>query len=360
MQKVITINLNGNAFQLDESGYDALREYLASAERELAANPDRSEIVADLEQAIGDKCRRFLGPHKSVVTAAEVQQIVAEMGPIEAAPGEEHTATDTSGASASAGSAATAAAKRLYRIPAGAMIAGVCNGLATFLAIDVTFVRIGFVIAAALTKGAAIFVYVVLMFVIPEASTGEERAAAGGEPFNAKEVIERAKKQYAAGQRQFRRQWRQQQRQWQRHRWGPPAPGAYAGAPWVGAMLPFFGLIHLALFLTMAALVISLVNTGSVLQWTLPDDVPVWAGVLILFVGYQIVVSPIRAAHRWPWPAAPETAGVVAFWNAVMWLVGIAVVIWIASGHVPEIREFIHRVPDVFRDLVADIKSQPR
>jgi hypothetical protein len=32
MQKVISINLNGNAYQLDESGYDPLREYLAVAE----------------------------------------------------------------------------------------------------------------------------------------------------------------------------------------------------------------------------------------------------------------------------------------------------------------------------------------
>ena len=34
MQKVISINLNGNAYQLDESGYDALRAYLARAEHE--------------------------------------------------------------------------------------------------------------------------------------------------------------------------------------------------------------------------------------------------------------------------------------------------------------------------------------
>ena len=34
MQKVISINLNGNAYQLDESGYDTLREYLARAERD--------------------------------------------------------------------------------------------------------------------------------------------------------------------------------------------------------------------------------------------------------------------------------------------------------------------------------------
>ena len=61
MQKVISINLNGNAYQLDESGYDALHEYLASAERALASNPDRAEIMADLEQAIADKCQKFLG-----------------------------------------------------------------------------------------------------------------------------------------------------------------------------------------------------------------------------------------------------------------------------------------------------------
>src|SRR6185437_16954883 len=89
MQKVISINLNGNAYQLDESGYEALREYLSGAERELAGNPDRAEIVADLEQAIADKCRKFLGAHKSVVSAAEVQQIIKEMGPIDAEAGQD-------------------------------------------------------------------------------------------------------------------------------------------------------------------------------------------------------------------------------------------------------------------------------
>ena len=35
MQKVIAINLNGNAYQLDERGYEALRAYLEQAEHEL-------------------------------------------------------------------------------------------------------------------------------------------------------------------------------------------------------------------------------------------------------------------------------------------------------------------------------------
>ena len=70
MQKVISINLNGNAYQLDESGYDALREYLASRRAaRWRATPIALEIIADLEQAIADKCQKFLGPHKSVVNA---------------------------------------------------------------------------------------------------------------------------------------------------------------------------------------------------------------------------------------------------------------------------------------------------
>ena len=41
MNKVITINLNGIAYQLEESGYDALRDYLDHAARRLGNNPDK-------------------------------------------------------------------------------------------------------------------------------------------------------------------------------------------------------------------------------------------------------------------------------------------------------------------------------
>ena len=76
MQKVISVNLNGHVYQLDESGYERLRAYLGHAEQQLAANPDRAEILADLEQAIADKCQRYLGPHKSVVAADEMRSRV--------------------------------------------------------------------------------------------------------------------------------------------------------------------------------------------------------------------------------------------------------------------------------------------
>ena len=357
MQKVISINLNGIAYQLEEDGYDALREYLASAERQLHDNPDRAEIMADLEQAIADKCQRFLGPHKTVVTASEVSQIVAEMGPIDPAPG----AADGERAGAAAAgdtSSRDSGAKKLFRIREGAMIAGVCNGLAAYLQVDVTFVRILFVIAVLLTKGAGIFAYVAMMIVIPEANTPEARAAASGAALNARDVIERAKKQYAEGSKQWHRQWREQRRRWRMHGWGPGVPMGYGPPPWAAVLIPVFGLVHVALFLTMAAMLISLVNHGAVLNWELPEDVPVWAGALILLIAYQIAVAPLRAYHNWTaLPRPGIEPGWLAFWNSVTWLMGLALVVWIGSNHLPEIRDFLRHVPDLFRDFAHAMRD---
>jgi phage shock protein PspC (stress-responsive transcriptional regulator) len=359
MQRVISINLNGNAYQLDESGYETLRDYLAGAERQLKENPDRAEIMADLEQAIADKCGKYLGPTKSVVAASEVDQIVADMGPVDNAAG---AGGDGAAPSKKAGKSADeqqeTRPRSLHRILDGAMIAGVCNGLAAFFHIDVTIVRIVFVVAAILTKGVGIMAYIFMMFAVPEAKTAEAHAAAGSEPLNAKDVIERAKKQYAEGARHWRRQWQRQRRQWRRQGWPPGAPHAYAPAPWVAVLLPVFGIVQVALFLTMAAMMISLVNTGAILNWRLPIDVPVWAAALILLIGYQIAVSPLRAFQHWtsfPRPGAEPTW--FAFWNAVTWLVGMAFVVWIASSHVPEIREFLQNVPGLIRDFVHAIRD---
>src|ERR1700722_1027421 len=83
MNKVITINLNGRAYQLEESGYEALRAYLDNASANLADDPGKSEIIADLEQAIAEKCDKTLNPHKTVVSNDEIKRIIDEMGPVE-------------------------------------------------------------------------------------------------------------------------------------------------------------------------------------------------------------------------------------------------------------------------------------
>ncbi len=52
MRKVTLVSLGGNTYQLEDGAHETVAAYLDRASRALGANPDRAEILADLEQAI--------------------------------------------------------------------------------------------------------------------------------------------------------------------------------------------------------------------------------------------------------------------------------------------------------------------
>jgi phage shock protein PspC (stress-responsive transcriptional regulator) len=56
----------------------------------------------------------------------------------------------------------------LHRATNGRMVAGVAAGLATYLGVDVTIVRIGFAVATILGGGLGIPAYLICLLLIPE------------------------------------------------------------------------------------------------------------------------------------------------------------------------------------------------
>jgi phage shock protein PspC (stress-responsive transcriptional regulator) len=297
---------------VDERGYDALTGYLGQAEQKLAGNPDRAEILADLEQAIADKCRRFLNEQKTIVSGIEVEQILAEMGPVE-----HPSDPDPRGNAPNEPPRASGAPRRLYLIKEGAMIAGVCTGIAAFFGIDATIVRIAFILLLLITRGFWVLAYGVLMFVIPSATTAEERAAAHGEPFNTQELIDRAKKRYTemggpTWSGGWRGRWRRQHRAWKRQQraattrgWWPPPPLAsprppigYATRIGAGLMIPIFGLASASVFLLFAYACVSLVMSREAFGAELPLQLPLWLGLLLIFFVYNAIAWPLHAARR--------------------------------------------------------------
>src|SRR5262245_61655331 len=179
MQKVVTISLNGVAYQLEEPGYNQLRSYLERAEARLKDSPDRNEVMADLEQAIGEKCRAVLGPHKTVVSTGEVERIIQEMGPVESADPEAGNA-GADGTAAASSAPLPQPRRRRFQCREGAMWMAVCNGIAAYINVDVTWVRIAFILLTIFSSGLWFVLYLVLMFVVPVANTPEDRAAAFG------------------------------------------------------------------------------------------------------------------------------------------------------------------------------------
>jgi phage shock protein PspC (stress-responsive transcriptional regulator) len=368
MNTVIIINLNGNAFHLEEAGFASLRAYLERAQAQLRDNPDKTEIMADLEQAIADKCAHFLRPHKNVITAAEIDEVLKEMGPVQsdsAAAAGAAASTPPNEEVKSSGTAA-GAPKRLYQIREGAMFSGVCTGLAAYLNVDVTIVRIAFVILTLLTTGAWILVYLGMMLAVPFANTGEEHAAAAGAPFNAQEVIDRAKKHYAEfkDSKEWRRHWRQQRREWRR-RWHENAywwghnlqrnvnqfsgSAGYGGHLGATLLIPFLAVFNALLFCACIAAIVSLATTGAIFGWVVAGSIPLWVSILILMLFYSMISRPLRHARR---AIYFNTGGHSYYWFAAWYEIlstGVLILVcWFAYTHVPEVHDFFqHFVQNV-------------
>ena len=387
MRPVITISLNGNSYQLEQEGYEALRAYLATAEARLADNPDKAEILADLEQAIAEKCAGYLNPHKSVVTCEEVQQVIREMGPVDGgaeaqasgAPHAEGAAQSPPGSSTGVGPRPPGAARRLYQIREGAMISGVCNGLAAYFNIDVTIVRLIFVVLVLLTGGFWIVAYLVMMFVVPYAETPEEHAAAHGWAFNAQELIDRAKQHYAQFKdgRYFRRQWREQRRFWkaQQREWraqarywrrsqragyavppayGPPLDNASRAAHILGGLLfPIFAIISAAFLVALIVTIVSLVATHAVLGWVLPPHIPLWVAIVAAVVLYQVVTAPIHLSrHAYYGPASHAW---FALWGTLVWTALIVALAWLTWLHWAEVQPFLQHLSTILHGVRASV-----
>ena len=373
MNKVITVNLNGNALQLEESGYTALDEYLAVAEARLKDNPDFTEIMADLEQAIADKCKKYLTPNKNVVTKSEMDQILAEMGPVESSA-ESDAGAGTSGAEGAkeeegAGTGRSrmgGAPKRLYRIREGAMIAGVCKGLAAYFNIDVTLVRLVFAVLTIVSGGILAAAYIVAILIIPAADTSEERAAAYGLPFNAQELVDRAKKEYehiAKGSREWWRKsgsadwkhFKQNMKRTVRSHWSYYAPPDIDRASHVLSILvlPVFGIVVTGLTVLWILAIVSLVNTGAVFGWPLPAAIPLWAGILILIAMYSAVIGPFQVAFR---GRGYYHAGRYYTWpgllGGIVWLGCMILAFAFAYAYIPEVRDFVENLPSVLNSMV--------
>jgi phage shock protein PspC (stress-responsive transcriptional regulator) len=381
MNKVITINLGGTAYQLEEGGYDTLRTYLETAAARLQGNPDRDEIMSDIEQAIGEKFRALLGSHKTVVVTKEVTAVLDEMGPIEddsgagADPcaGEARARAETGGPGPAqtgrpAGQRGTP--KRLYRIKDGAMLAGVCNGLAAYVNIDPTVVRLAFVLLT-MVWGSGVLVYLVLAVVVPKARSPEEKAAAWGEPFTAQEFIRRAKEGYYEAMKDFpdrqaRREWRRRFKQemrarrdeW-RYNWHRHWAGQADIHPGGGLALPLLSVLHGVFAILWVCALISLLATGAVFGVGLSSSVPTWIAVLVIIIAYKIFIWPLKAARRacYYGYGRPKSARPSVFLlDALIWLAVVAASFWLGSHFFPQLCDAVRNIPSVAHDAVHQIK----
>jgi hypothetical protein len=101
MRRVITVNLGGNAFQLDEDAYERLRAYISLVESRLGANPERAKITGDLERGVADHIVANRDATNSVVvTDTQMEQALITVGTVAQSGGT--SASDSTNAFAAA------------------------------------------------------------------------------------------------------------------------------------------------------------------------------------------------------------------------------------------------------------------
>jgi phage shock protein PspC (stress-responsive transcriptional regulator) len=162
MDKTIVISLTGHAgqYRLEQDAYDRLSRYLHQAALGLPDDPDRAEVLGDLERSVGDKLDVLLAPGDRLVTGTDIDGVLEAIGAVDTGQG------PVAGAAGSRPSG-----RHLYRIVKGKQTAGVCTGLAAYADVDVSWVRTFFVLGSLGTAGILGLVYIALAFVLPVAET---------------------------------------------------------------------------------------------------------------------------------------------------------------------------------------------
>ncbi len=173
MKKTVSINLNGSIFQIDEDAYEVLNDYLEAVAKHLSNESEQKEIMNDIEARIAELFTERIHRVGQVVTIEMVDEIMQIMGRPSDYGNEAQDEASSSSEKQQTSSHKTA--RRLYRDPEKALLAGILSGLAVYLNIDVVWLRIIFVIMVLLGVGTIIPIYLVLWLVIPKAETTAQR-----------------------------------------------------------------------------------------------------------------------------------------------------------------------------------------
>ena len=188
MNKTISINLGGFFFHIDEDAYQKLSRYFDAVKRSLA--PDgREEIMKDIESRIAELFQERIQNDKQVIGLVEIDAVIAIMGQ----PEDYKIDEETTNASSSNTFYSKNNVKKLYRDKENGIISGVASGFGHYLKIDPVWIRLLFVIIVVAGFGSPILIYLILMFIIPEAVTTSQKLEMNGEEITISNIERKVK-----------------------------------------------------------------------------------------------------------------------------------------------------------------------
>lgn len=296
MNEVVKVSISGIAFLLDAGAYEVLKTYLDRLEAGYAKRPEGREIIADIEARIAELLLDRQ-PEDQVVGEELARSVVEQLG-----------LPDDLDEASEAEPAAGRIPKRLHRNPEGALLGGVCSGIAAYFHIDTVWVRLGFFVPLFLLMvcgafkadndvvaffgmlfGLCILLYPILWIIVPMARTPRQKLEMTGQRVTASAIRQSFERDASAMPSAPRRQ--------------------RAASVWADF---FYGMGRVLLFLLKAIVFCLLLVIGSVVIGCL-----VAIAVLLLggeLVGLAFLLEPMR-----------ELVGITPVLYVVLLLVGVLI-----------------------------------
>lgn len=193
MKQTYNINIAGHPYVIDADAYEMLHDYLETLRHAFSHEEGCNDIIEDIEERISEILSEYLESNNtSIVTIREIRLIITRIGRPE-------EMTDVIGSISGDSDEVTEeikessmqmpppilnqrVTKRLFRDPNDKLLGGVCSGLAAYLNIDPTWVRLAVVVLCFLSFNTMAIIYFILWIVVPEAKTPLERLQMRGEP----------------------------------------------------------------------------------------------------------------------------------------------------------------------------------
>jgi phage shock protein PspC (stress-responsive transcriptional regulator) len=193
MNRKTAIELGGRVFQIEEAAITEIEAYLAALRRSFSKEADAAEIIADIESRMSELFAHKTGMNRPI-SLEDARAVLAVMG----AP------ADIGAETTSPAHEPVPGTKRLFRHPEDQVVAGVCSGLGAYFGIDPVWIRLAFAFAL-FSFGTGLLLYVLLILIVPEASTPAERLMMHGEAVTLENMEHRLKSEGRKVQENLRR-----------------------------------------------------------------------------------------------------------------------------------------------------------
>lgn len=190
MKITYNINLDGRVFTIDEDAYRLLNEYLDTLAHAFE-NTEDQEIIPDIEARISEIFYLEQEEGKQVITLRDVENVITRIGHPEELVEDIEIKTNNETIEATERihtgpipppiPQPVKIQKRLYRDSRNGLLGGVCAGIAEYLNMDVTWVRLIAVVLCFVSFSTLALVYLILWIILPNAVTPLQRMQLTGE-----------------------------------------------------------------------------------------------------------------------------------------------------------------------------------